>query len=143
MGYTPWQTAQRLEIAALLTRYAVAIDTKQFDLLDTVFTPDAVIDYTSAGGIRGTFPEVKQWLADTLAMFPMTQHLVGNHHIELHGRQAASRSYFYNPMGLPNDAGDGLKLFFVGGYYNDTLRRRRGGWRITERIEETAWMQGM
>jgi len=132
----------RLAIDDLLTRYAVAIDTKRFDVLDTVFTPDATIDYTSAGGIRGAFPEVKQWLADTLAMFPMTQHLVCNRDVKLDGDTATARSHFFNPMGLPAaDGSDGLTLFFVGGYYNDTLRRTGDGWRITQRIEETAWMQ--
>jgi len=43
----------RFEIDELLTRYATAIDDKTFDLLDTVFTPDAHVDYISAGGIAG------------------------------------------------------------------------------------------
>jgi ketosteroid isomerase-like protein len=136
MGYVE----DRLEIDDLLTRYAAAIDAKQFDMLDDVFTPDATIDYTSAGGIRGSYPEIKQWLADTLAMFPMTQHLVTNRAVTISGDTATSRAHFYNPMGLPNDDG-GLTLFFVGGYYNDQWQRTAAGWRITERIEETAWMQ--
>jgi hypothetical protein len=28
---------------------------------------------------------------------------------------------------------------FVGGYYRDQLRRTAVGWRITERIQDTAW----
>jgi hypothetical protein len=40
-----------VEIQALLTRYCTAVDSKQYAMLDTVFTPDAFIDYTSAGGI--------------------------------------------------------------------------------------------
>ena len=131
----------RVEIDDLLTRYAVAIDTKDWDLLDTVFTPDAFIDYTSAGGVKGTFPEVRQWLADVLAGFPMTQHLVANRHVVLDGDTATARSYFYNPMGVAGPDGK-LSLFFVGGYYNDRLVRTAAGWRVAERIEETAWMQG-
>jgi hypothetical protein len=38
----------RLEIDDLLTRYTVALDTREWDLLATVFTPDATIDYTSS-----------------------------------------------------------------------------------------------
>jgi len=133
--------ADRLEIDDLLTRYAVAIDTKQFDLLDTVFSPDATIDYTSAGGVAGKLPEVRKWLAEVLAGFPMTQHLVGNRDVKIDGDTATARSYFYNPMGMPGKDGK-LSLFFVGGYYNDRLRRTPDGWRIYERIEETAWMQG-
>ena len=49
---TPQEIADRIEIDDLITRYATAVDTKDWDLYRTVFTDDAVIDYTSAGGIR-------------------------------------------------------------------------------------------
>ena len=38
----------RLEIQVLLTRYTIAIDTHDWELLDTVFNADAWIDYESA-----------------------------------------------------------------------------------------------
>ena len=44
------EIADRLEIEALLTRYAKAVDRKDWALYLTVFTPDASIDYSSAGG---------------------------------------------------------------------------------------------
>jgi 3-phenylpropionate/cinnamic acid dioxygenase small subunit len=131
--------ADRLEIQDLLTRYCRAIDTRAWDLLDTVFTPDATVDYTAAGGVRGSFPEVKAWLAEVLPRFAMTQHLVTNHDIRVDGDRATSRVYVYNPMGTRNAAG-GLDLFFFGGYYNDRLVRTPAGWRIVERIEETAFV---
>ena len=43
----------------MLARYTYAIDSGRWDDLDEVFTPNAVIDYRSAGGIRGTLPEVR------------------------------------------------------------------------------------
>lgn len=36
--------ADRAEIDDLLTRYSYAVDGREFDRLDTVFTPDAQID---------------------------------------------------------------------------------------------------
>lgn len=131
--------ADRLAIDDLLTRYCRAIDTKDWDLLDTVFVPDATIDYTSSGGVRGQLPAVKAWLAEVLPRFPMSQHLVTNRDVRVDGDVATSRCYFYNPMGAPAPDG-GLALFFVGGYYNDRLVRTPAGWRITERIEEQAWI---
>ena len=55
---TVGELSDRIEIQDLLVRYARAIDTKDWDLLDTCFTPDAHVDYTSSGGIAGRYPEV-------------------------------------------------------------------------------------
>ena len=137
------EVSDHLEIQGLLTRYCTAIDSKQYDMLDTVFTPDAFIDYRSAGGISGKLPEIKAWLAKALGVFPMTQHYVTNFSITLDGDSARSRCMFYNPMGLSLQEGrKGLELLFFGGYYNDKLVRTPEGWRISERIEESTWMYG-
>ena len=128
----------RIEIDDLLTRYATAVDTKDWDLYATCFTPDAFIDYTAAGGIKGTLVEVTAWLAQVLPLFAMTQHVISNRVVVLEGDVATSRSCFFNPMGL-SDANGGLQLFFDGGYYNDKLVRTANGWRIAERIEGTSY----
>jgi 3-phenylpropionate/cinnamic acid dioxygenase small subunit len=132
------EISDRIEIDDLLTRYATAVDTRDWDLYQTVFTPDAFIDYTSSGGIRGELTEVTKWLSDALSGFSMSQHLVTNRDIRLAGDTATSRSYFYNPMGRTKRDGT-LDLMFVGGYYRDQLRRTGDGWRIAERIQDTAW----
>jgi hypothetical protein len=127
----------RLEIDELLTRYATAIDSKTFDLLDDVFTPDAHVDYTSAGGIAGDFPTVKAWLSEVLPYFPEYQHVVGNRDVAVDGDNATSISKFFNPM--VQGSGD---MFFVGGEYHDKLVRTADGWRIAERIEKNKWTYG-
>ncbi|MGA8547271.1 MAG: nuclear transport factor 2 family protein, partial [Mycobacterium sp.] len=43
------EISDRLEIQQLLVDYSTAIDLRQFDDLDAVFTPDAYIDYTALG----------------------------------------------------------------------------------------------
>jgi 3-phenylpropionate/cinnamic acid dioxygenase small subunit len=129
--------ADRIEIDDLLTRYATALDAKDWDLWASCFTPDAFIDYTSAGGIKGTLPEVRQWLTDVMAGFPMTQHLVTNRAVHLDGDTATCRSCLFNPMGVPDN--ESLMVFFDGGYYRDRLVRTMGGWRIAERIEEATF----
>jgi len=133
--------SDRLEIEDVLTRYAWAIDSRDFDGLDDVFTADAFVDYTSAGGIKGRFPEIKAWLAQVLPHFPAYQHLVTNKDINIHGDTATSRCGFYNPMGQPTK-GEVLSFFFIGGEYHDQLVRTPAGWRIKERIEKTVWADG-
>ena len=51
-----------LQIAALLYRYARAVDTKDTELYRSVFTDDAYLDYSSAGVIAGSRDEVADWL---------------------------------------------------------------------------------
>lgn len=133
--------ADRLEIEGVLARYAWAIDSREFDGLDEVFTPDAIVDYTSAGGIKGSYPEVKAWLASVLPHFPAYQHFVTNIDVRVDGDTATSRAAFYNPMAQHAEGG-GRSLFFVGGEYHDTLVRTPDGWRIAARVEKTVWTDG-
>jgi hypothetical protein len=79
------EISDRFEIQDLLVRYADAIDRKDFDQLDSVFAPDAVIDYTAFGGIAGNYPKIKAWLAKVLAPLPGFQHLVANHVHQIDG----------------------------------------------------------
>lgn len=128
------QISDRIEIDDLLTRYATGLDGKDWELWASCFTPDAHIDYTGAGGIKGSLAEVKRWLSEVMANFPMTQHLVTNKDVRIDGDVATCRSCLFNPMGVPD--GDGMMVFLEGGYYRDRLVRTADGWRIAERIEE-------
>ena len=128
------QLSDRLEIDDLLTRYATTLDAKDWDGWAACFTPDAHIDYTAAGGIKGTLVDVKAWLSSVMAGFPMTQHLVTNKVVQIDGDRATCRSALINPMGVPD--GDGMMLWIEGGYYSDHLVRTGDGWRIAERIEQ-------
>jgi hypothetical protein len=129
----------RREIDDLLVRYATVIDTRRWDELETVFAPDAVLDYRSAGGIRGPLAEVGAWLATVVPFFTWSQHLVVNRAVRLTAGadDATSRSSFYNPNGAEVDGKPWL--FVVGGAYHDRLVRTPEGWRIAHRVEETVW----
>lgn len=131
--------SDRVEIDDLLTRYASAIDAREWDMLDSVFVADAELDYRSAGGLQGAYPQIKAWLAEVLPMFTWTQHLVLNRAVDLDptGVGGRSRSGFLNPNRLT--VGDKPWLFTVGGYYDDRLARTDEGWRITSRLEVTLW----
>lgn len=135
------QLADRFEIEDVLTRYAWAIDSKNFDELDDVFTPDAHVDYTSSGGEAGAYPQIKAWLAKVLPHFPAYQHHVTNKQITIDGDKATSRAEFYNPMIMAKPDGT-TSIFFVGGEYHDELVRTSQGWRISDRLEKSIWTDG-
>ncbi|WP_179470979.1 nuclear transport factor 2 family protein [Mycolicibacterium vinylchloridicum] len=125
------EISDRLEIQQLLVDYSTAIDNRRFDDLDRVFTPDAHIDYTELGGIAGTFPDVKAWLAEVLPNFPAYFHMLGNFDIRLDGDNATSRTILFNPMAL----GDNGQVMFCGLWYDDAFVRTAEGWRMTRRVE--------
>ena len=135
--------ADRLQIDDLLTSYTRAIDTGDWDRLDAVFTPDATIDYTSTGGIAGSYPEVKAWLAENLPMFPRRQHVLGQKEVRLdeQGGTAQVTAYFLNPMVLPQADGSEL-LWEFGGLYHHELVRVGDGWLSARLVEELCWQRG-
>lgn len=133
--------ADILAIQNLLATYAFALDEKDYDALDDVFTPDATFDYTATGGVAGDWPKIKPWLAAALARFPVTQHLVGLPRIRLAGDRATCSTMLFNPMVLKRESGD--IIFFVGGTYRDELVRTPKGWRITRRVETDPWIKDL
>jgi len=132
----PVPADDRLEISALLYRYARAVDTKDWSLYRSVFTEDAVIDYSSAGAIRGTREEVAEWLAAGFVSIPMSMHYITNIEVlECTGDTARVRAMFYNPMQLPGMTG----LSYCGGYYHHELVRTGDGWRSAHLREDNVW----
>ncbi len=135
--------SDRLEIQDLLARYADAIDRRELDRLDAMFTDDAVIDYTEFGGPRGDLPTIKAFLAGALAMHATHQHLVGSIVIDLHGDEADVRSICHNPMLLATEntsSGARARPYFCGLWYRDSFVRTPLGWRIRERYEEKCYL---
>ena len=136
------EISDRLEIQDLMVAYSHAIDFKNFDELDNVFTPDAFIDYTVFGGPKGPYPEIKQFLKDQMPMFSSYYHMISTSKVELSGDTATGTTVCHNPMVLPS--ADGSDTVFVCGlWYHDKFVRTADGWRIAERIEEKTYVKDM
>jgi 3-phenylpropionate/cinnamic acid dioxygenase small subunit len=132
------EMSDRLEIQDLFARYSFAIDERDWDALDGIFTPDARIDYTETGGAKGSYRDIKAWLPRALEQFPVFQHMVATTKLTLDGDEAASRTILFNPMVHRNEAGEDT-TFFIGLWYRDKLVRTSDGWRIAERYEEMGY----
>ena len=135
------EISDRLEIQELLVRYSHCIDTRDFDGLDEVFTPDAFIDYTALGGAKGNLKETKDFLKKSMALFKSFQHMSANTMLELHGDRAHSRTICHNPMVLERDGKE--HVFVCGLWYVDDLVRTERGWRIARRVEERSFIDNM
>lgn len=135
--------SDRLEINDVIIRYTRAIDTGDWDKLDTVFTPDARINYVESGGIDDTFDKVKPWLAEMLpAFFPKRMHTLGQVDIAVDGDTATADAYFHNPMPMADGQG-GEKIVEVGGLYHHQLVRTADGWRSRNLHEEVVWKRNI
>ena len=122
-----------------MVRYSYAIDNRDWDALDDVFTPDAHIDYSVFGGSVGNLEETKKFLAEAMPMFTTLQHMVSGTTIEFDGDTASTKTQCHNPMTM----GDAEKpdLMVCGLWYVDKLVRTDAGWRIKERVEESVYMR--
>lgn len=132
---TESELADKLEIHEVLYRYARAIDTKDWPLLDRVFVADAELDYTDVGGPEAPRADVVAWLAESLAPMPMTQHSITNIEVDLRGDQASVTALFHNPMQIPGI--DGITT--CGGRYHHEMVRTPDGWRSRRLREENLW----
>src|SRR5690606_8931453 len=127
------------QIAALLYRYARAVDTKDWELYRSVFTADAHIDYSSAGAVVGGRDEVVDWFAANFGALPWSMHYITNIEVLARGPETATvRAMFYNPMQLPGSTG----VSACGGYYRHELVRTADGWRSRGLREENVWFTG-
>ena len=135
---SPEDVADRIAIDDLLDAYASALDTKDWDTLRTLFVPDAVVDYTEEGGVRGSIDDAIAWFQKAMAPFTASQHFVTNRRVKILGDDATVNAYIFSPLGVPNGDG-GLTLVFAGGSYEDVVRRTADGWRFVERTIRASW----
>ena len=78
----------RFAVIETLDRYAVALDTRDWSLLDRVFTPDASADY---GDYRcASRDKIRKLVQSMLGGCGPTQHLLGVYRIEITGDEAKS-----------------------------------------------------
>jgi hypothetical protein len=133
------EISDRMEIQDLLTSYSHAIDSRNWDALDAVFTKDAHIDYSEMGGSAGNLTETKDFLAKAMPGFSSFQHLVATTKLDFEGDDLArGKTICHNPMVV--DKGEGkTHVFFCGLWYRDVFVRTADGWRIKERYEEKSF----
>ncbi len=135
----------RLTVDALVTEYAVAVDDGDWEAYRGLFTSDGRADYRSAGGIEGDAHHVAAWLAESLRLFSMRQHLIVNRRVRFDtldqdtGDTAVVQADYINPMRLADDAPSTAPDFVCGGRYVFALLRTDDGWRLREVVVREKW----
>lgn len=122
--------ADQRAIEAVLVRYALACDTRDWSLFDTVFSPAVEANYGGEYRLQGR-EAVVGMIRHLLGGCGPTQHLLGNFRITVDGDTARCACYV-----RAAHAGKGSRsalLYEVWAEYRDTLARVDGDWRITAR----------
>lgn len=118
------ELADRVELHELPGRYGDAIDDRNWDGLDRIFTPDGVFDLTDLGvPLLDGLPAIKKFM-DEDAQHPKT-HMMTNIYVD--------------------ETSDGVKMFFrivamqskglmgTASYYDDVVKTD-DGWRVKHRV---------
>lgn len=134
----PW------EIFALSSRYAHALDRRDWDQLALVFTEDAVMEFAGLPAATGP-AAIAEVCARALSPLEGSQHLVGSPLVEFgegsRGEDSATVSCYFHAQHVRTVDGE-LALFTVAGGYDDRVVRRPSGWRIAHRRQSIAWQAG-
>ncbi len=127
------------EIEDLILEYAIALDRKDYDLLDNIFTPDAHVEYLGIGDCHGC-DAVKGLVTGVLEQCAETQHMLSNIRIKLNGDTATASCYLQAiHVGKGDHEG---QLLTIWGEYLDELILTDSGWRISKRQLRTIFSQG-
>jgi hypothetical protein len=136
-----------IQLYDLVTRYSRALDTKDYELLRTVWAPAAEISYDlSTVGVDCellTYHSGEEMASDAEhihAPLLATMHRNSNHWFDITGDTAVGRVY----VDLFEVRVDGPSPQTVHhlGWYDDVYVRRDGNWRIAERHFKIKWSEG-
>jgi hypothetical protein len=129
----------RQAIVDVCTSYALALDTRDWARLRGCFTPDAIASYGDPVALEG-YEAIEVTCRRALEPLTASQHLLGNHVVEVTGDRAASVCYFQAQHIM-----DGLAAgtaYIVAGRYDDDFVRTPAGWRIARRTLTVMWVSG-
>ena len=135
--------ADRVAIADVMYTYALAVDTKDWHALETVFAEQIRADFRTFG-VKDIYDgSAAGWIANiraSIAGMDATQHMMSNHLYEVSGDQAKGTTYLRAIHICRNDWGE--DFYTVGGHYEVELSRLNLGWRITSYGLRVTWSQG-
>ncbi len=125
----------RFALADLVATYADAGDTRDFDRLRLVFTPDATLD--TGRTVRIGIEEILEAMT-RLERYEATSHLLGQQLLEMTGPDRCEGLTHCQAHHLLSD-GDGSTDRVMHIRYVDDFVRTAEGWRIRGRRLDVAW----
>lgn len=127
--------ASEQAIRGLILRYCRGVDRLDWDMVASVFWPDAKLTY-------GASQTPAQFIAGAkigLPLYALTQHSVSNVLIEVNGDRAEGEAYCLARHRSAATQSAPAEDFLWGGRYVDRYERRSGEWRISRRVVVHEW----
>jgi ketosteroid isomerase-like protein len=119
-------------ILEVLNLYAFALDARQWDLFDRIFTDDVVAEFGPAGTAWTDLNEFKKGFESFHATLDSHQHTMMGQLVHVDGDTA--RAFSYGNWLLIREAAEGGPTWTGTGWYDDELVRTSDGWKISRRV---------
>ena len=134
----------RAAISETVTKYAVAVDRRDWTLFAGCFTDPVHADYSENGLPAAEFArdDLVAIVRDAVTGYTATQHLSTNHLIEFDDvdpDRAICTSYMYAQHYV--DAADEGEFLLLRGSYTNHMVRANDGWRIERLFQHISWRE--
>ena len=117
------------ELHELLARYCTGVDRRDRALLESLWWPEATMDF---GLFRGPARDFCELICAPNPAVEITYHFTSNELFELDGDRASGRAYVLGLSALLNDGG--ATQHVAAGRYLDHYERREGIWKFSKRL---------
>ncbi len=121
------ETIDRQDILQVLQRYGRGLDRLDVEMARSVYFEDAIDDHGNFIGYRDDFIE---WANESSLLFVAHHHGIMNHYCELDGDDAYTETYY-----LFTGVRSAPPHLLTMGRYIDHFQRRKGEWRIANRVK--------
>lgn len=128
------------EIVALLTRYATAVDTKDWQLLGNCFAQNAHFAFF-AGTLEGR-ASIQSFMRTAHSTIDASRHRLSNITVTIDTSGSTARASTYLDALIVEAHHPGGHTFQIVGTYYDTLEKDADGWRIAGRRFDRLWSEG-
>jgi 3-phenylpropionate/cinnamic acid dioxygenase small subunit len=135
----------RMAITELVQCYATGVDSRDWKLFRSIFTDDIEVWLGSASAGEATLRRVNadkftERASRIIGRFAVTQHLLSNHRIEVHGDEATCVVYM-QARHFPRQEDAHQAVWDIGGYYTHHLARTAAGWKIAKYTLTVTWTE--
>jgi hypothetical protein len=135
----------REAISECVIRYAISLDSNDWDLFKETIADPIFIDFSEWSGMEPREWGREEWCGfarDVLSGFDAIQHISPNHVITFQSEDEATCTSYMFAQHLLRDAPGGPTLIMRGSYTNRMQRRPDGGWEIRGMTQHFKWGEG-